>query len=64
MLNILVKLGLASKSLETVFRSKTATLIEVIKYRRFILFGPKQFSVKKVGDYDPSQKTKICSKTP
>lgn len=62
MLNLLVKLKLASKTLETVFRSKTATLIEVIKYRRFIFFGPKQYSVKKIGDYDP--KTKIYLKTP
>ncbi len=60
MLNILLKLRLASKSLETVFQGKTAALFEVIKYRRFILFGAVQRSISKIGEYDPNQKVKIC----
>lgn len=60
MLNLLLKLKLASKSLETVFQGRMAALIEVIKYRRFIFFGAPQFSIKKIGEYDPNQKVKIC----
>lgn len=60
MVKILLKLGLAKRTLETVFRGNGASLIEVIKYRRFIFFGPPTYSVRKINEkvLDSHPKTK------